>query len=39
MMVKSTKNLLLKLIFLRNKQSGELAESIMLSARTLKYNN
>lgn len=39
MMEKSTKSLLLKLIFLRNKQSGELAESIILSARTSKYNN
>lgn len=39
MMVKSIKNLLLKLIFLRNKQNGELAESIILSARTSKYNN
>lgn len=39
MMAKSTKNLLLKLIFLRNKQNGELAKSIMLSARTSKYNN
>ena len=39
MMAKSTKSLLLKLIFLRNKQNGELAESIISSARTPKYNN
>lgn len=39
MMVKSIKSLLLKLIFLRNKQNGGLAESIILSARTPKYNN
>ena len=39
MMAKSTKNPLLKLIFLRNKQNGELAESIISSARTPIYNN
>ena len=39
MMAKNIMSLLLKLIFLRNKQNGELAESIMLSARTSMYNN
>lgn len=39
MTAKSTKSLLLKLIFLRNKQNDKLAESIILSARTSKYNN
>lgn len=39
MMAKSTKSLLLKLIFQRNKSKGDLAESIILSARTPKYNN
>ena len=39
MIAKNTKSLLLKLIFLRNENKGELAEGIILSARTSMYNN